>query len=287
MQSCHPLVGVARWINARELYIDVDLLGATDPAPSGGEWTRLDRMPDRVPELIALLLERSCAGYTTSAAAFLASDAARQVLAFACVAAYLTGRAPDLAPQRTWVRHDPETGRLDRLALRQGAVAVVDGDPMARRPGAVCVSDEDALDAWFMGAAVAALEPVIDAVRAHTRYGTRAQWSMVADAPHAALIGASYEIGADQRTAWERARRMVEWINADRARVTPKQRPFPLVLAGQPEHRPERMFMVRGGCCFYYRFGGAKCAICPLSSDERRESVLREHFEPTTAPTTS
>nr|WP_221308723.1 hypothetical protein [Nocardiopsis mwathae] len=279
------MVGVARWTSTRELYIDIDLLGAADPAPGGSAWTRLDRVPDRVPELITLLLEGSCAGHTTSAAAFLAADAGRQVLAFACVAAYLTGRAPDLAPDRTWVRHDPATGRLDRLALRQGAVAVLDGDPMGRRPGARCVADEDALDAWFVGRAVAALEPVVEAVRSHTRFGARPQWSAVADAPHAALIAASYEVGADQSAAWERARRMVEWINADRVRVAPKQRPFPLALRGLPEGRSERMFMVRGGCCFYYRFGDRKCAACPLSGDEEREGVLREAFESAALPT--
>lgn len=280
MQTCHPLAGVVHWINERGISINADLLSASGPEPSGSEWTRLDRMPERIPESIATLVERSCQGHRTAAAAFLAADIGRQVAAFAAVTAYLTGRAPELSAERTWVRHH-ESGRLDRMALRQGTVGLSAGDPMANRPGAVRVGADDELDQWFMGAVVDVVEPVFAAVREHTRFGPRPQWNMVADALHAALLQASDEIGADQNTAWDRARRMVQLINRDRPRVTPKQRPFPLAMAGRPEHRKERMFMVRGGCCFYYRFGDSACAACPLTADDERARVLREHYEAT------
>lgn len=278
MPSRHPLAGVARWVNERDLYLAVDLVGVRDAEPSGPEWTRLDRLPERVPELIATLMEHSCQGHRISAAAFLAGDVGRQVLAFAASAAYLTGTAPDLSAHLLWVRHGA-SGRMEGLALRQGTTAVLAEDPAAHRPGAVRVEDEAELDLWLVRRAVDTLAPVIDAVRAHTRFGARPQWSMVADALHAALLAAAEEAGSDQTAAWDRARRMVECINHDRPRVAPRQLPFPLTLAGRPDDRPERVFMVRGGCCFYYRYGPAKCSTCPLSTDTERERVLRDYYE--------
>ncbi|WP_258862686.1 hypothetical protein [Marinitenerispora sediminis] len=204
MQSCHPLAGVARWVNERGLALDIRLLGAADPEPRTAEWVRLDRLPERVPALLADLTVRTCAGHRTSAAAILASDAARQVAGFAAVAAYLVGRVPDLAAVRLWVRV-AESGRPAALALRQGDVAMLAGDPMARRPGAVPLPDDDALDGWLAAAAVRTLEPVFQAIRAESRFGLRPQWSMLADALFRALPAAADEVGADQSAAWQRA----------------------------------------------------------------------------------
>ncbi|MDT0301582.1 hypothetical protein [Streptomonospora wellingtoniae] len=279
MPGSHPLSGVVDWVNERDLYFKTDLLGARDPEPRGAEWVRLDRVPEHIPELLDRLTEATCQGHRISASAFLAADLGRQVLTLAAMSAYLTGRAPRLEAHLVWVRR-MEGGRLDRVALRRSDAAVLPGDPMAGRPDTVTVESEDELDRWFVGSAAAALEPAVHAVRATTRFGLRPQWSMVADALHSALLLASEEVGADQTAAWERARRMVQCLNLDRSRVAPRQRPFPLALAGRPQHRPERMFMVAGGCCFYYRFSGQRCSTCPLSTDEERESLLRGHFEP-------
>ncbi|WP_067963670.1 (2Fe-2S)-binding protein [Nocardiopsis trehalosi] len=278
MQTCHPLAGVVRWINERELYLTIDLLGPRDPEPEGDDWVRLDRLPDRVPELIDRLSAGVCQGHRTSAAAFLAGDLGLQVFGTASGIAYLTGRAPDLAAHLVWVRVH-ESGRLDRLAIRQGTAAVLTGDPMARRPGVVVLPTERDLDLWLARSAAATLDPVTEAVRAHTRFGTRPQWSMMADGPHAVVLAAADEVGFDQSEAWERARRIVELVNHDRPRVVPKQRPFPLALSGRPVHRPERVFLVRGGCCFYYKVGAQKCASCPIATDTDRETQLRTHYE--------
>ncbi|MFC3519041.1 hypothetical protein ACFPZ0_09090 [Streptomonospora nanhaiensis] len=274
----HPLTGIVEWVNERDLYYKTDLLAPGAPAPAGPEWIRLDRLPDRVPDLIDTLTEHSCQGHRTASSAFLAADMGRQVMTLAAMAAYLTGRAPLLAAHLLWVRRT-ETGRLDRLTLRLSDAAVLPGDPLADAPGVRVLDSEADLDRWFVSSAADALEPAIEAVRATTRFGLRPQWSMVADALHEALLLASEEVGADQAAAWERARRMVACLNHDRDRVAPRQRPFPLALAGRPRHRPERMFLVSGGCCFYYRFGDAKCASCPLSTDDERERLLRGHYE--------
>ncbi|QBI52721.1 hypothetical protein [Streptomonospora litoralis] len=278
MPGSHPLAEVVDWVNERDLYFKTDLLAARDPEPRGAEWLRLDRVPDRVPDLIDGLAARACQGHRIAASAFLAADLGRQALTFAAMSAYLIGRAPRLDAHLLWVRLT-ESGRLDRMALRQSDTAVLPGDAAADRPGVVTPASERELDAWFVGAAAAALEPAVHAVRATTRFGLRPQWSMVADALHSALLLASHEVGADQAAAWERARHMVTCLNGDRSRVAPRQRPFPLALAGRPAHRPERMFMVAGGCCFYYRFSGQKCATCPLSGDDERESKLRDYYE--------
>ncbi|GAA4893363.1 hypothetical protein [Streptomonospora salina] len=278
MPGSHPLAGVVDWVNERDLYFKTDLLDAAAPEPAGAEWLRLDRVPRRVPELLDRLSDGACQGHRIAASAFLAADLGRQVFTLAAMSAYLTGRAPRLDARLLWVRRT-ESGRLDRLALRQADTAVLAGDPAAGGPDAVAVESEHGLDRWFVGTAAAALDPVVHAVRATTRFGWRPQWSMVADAVHGALLLASNEVGADQTAAWERARRMVACLNLDRARVAPRQRPFPLALAGRPAHSPERMFMVAGGCCFYYRFSGQKCATCPLSCDQERERLLRGHYE--------
>ncbi|NYE49369.1 hypothetical protein HDA32_004489 [Spinactinospora alkalitolerans] len=273
MPTCHPLAGVVQWVNERDLHVKVDLLGAGDSDPFGPEWVRGDRIAERVPELLAGLEEGTCRGHRTSAAAIFAADLGRQLVAFAAGTAYLTGRAPQMAARRLWVRAG-EGGRLDRLALRRPDVAVLPGDPMAHRPGVTVVADENELDRWFMSSVVAALEPVVAAVRAVIRYGTRQQWSMVADGVHWALLLAAGEVGHDQRAAWLRAARMAELINSDAPRMIARQRPFPLVLPDRLPERAERVFLVRGGCCFYYRYGGVKCASCPLETDEQRERLL-------------
>ncbi|RCV52283.1 hypothetical protein [Marinitenerispora sediminis] len=278
MQSCHPLAGVARWVNERGLALDIRLLGAADPEPRTAEWVRLDRLPERVPALLADLTVRTCAGHRTSAAAILASDAARQVAGFAAVAAYLVGRVPDLAAVRLWVRV-AESGRPAALALRQGDVAMLAGDPMARRPGAVPLPDDDALDGWLAAAAVRTLEPVFQAIRAESRFGLRPQWSMLADALFRALPAAADEVGADQSAAWQRAGRMAARLNDDAPRVRPRQRPFPIRLPGRPASRPERLVLVRGGCCFRYRYK-EPCKGCPLISDEQRERRLLARYAP-------
>ncbi|WP_017556777.1 hypothetical protein [Nocardiopsis baichengensis] len=282
MKSCHPLAGVVRWINERTLYFSVRLVAPGAPGPDGEGWIRADRLPEQVPGLIDLLMRRSCEGHRTAAAAFLATDVGRQVLCFASASAYLTGRAPELAAERLWVRPD-ENGRVVEAAVRQGTVGVLPGDPMARRPGVVGLPGDRALDEWFTAGAAAVLDPVVDAVRAATRFGARAQWGVIADAPHAALLAAAEEVGADQAAAWDRAARIVDLLNRDRDRVAPRQRPFTVALAGRPAHRPERTFLVKGGCCFYYRFGDSTCAGCPLKGDDERERLLRERFEPESA----
>ncbi|MUL39930.1 hypothetical protein FZ103_01840 [Streptomonospora sp. PA3] len=278
MPDSHPLAGVVDWVNERDLYFKTDLLSARDPEPREPEWLRLDRVPARVPELLERMTEGSCQGHRIAASAFLAADLGRHVLTLAAMSAYLTGRAPRLDAGLLWVRRT-ESGRLDRLALRQAETAVLAGDPMAERADVVELDSDRELDRWFVGAAAAALQPAVEAVRATTRFGLRPQWSMAADALHSALLMASHEVGADQEAAWRRARQMVECLNLDRPRVAPRQRPFPLALAGRPAHRPERMFMVAGGCCFYFRFSGQKCATCPLTGDEERERLLRGHYE--------
>ncbi|GAB3210554.1 IucA/IucC family C-terminal-domain containing protein [Marinactinospora thermotolerans] len=275
MHSCHPLAGVVRWINEHELYLQVGLLGAEEEAPAGPGWVRLDELPARVPDLLDLLTEVSCGGNRTSASAFLAADLGHQLVSFAAGTVYLTARAPLPSADRLWVRVH-ESGRLYQVALQRPDVAVLPGDPMARRPGVEVVEDEDALDLRFMSAIVAVLEPVVEAVRAHTRYGTRQQWGMIADAAYQALLTLSAEIGRDQREGWERAARMVGHLNAGTPRAITRQRPFPLRLA---EKDTDRLFLVRGGCCFYYRYGDAKCATCPLEADDQRERVLRTQYE--------
>src|SRR5690606_1270272 len=244
MKSCHPRAGVVRWVNGRDLAIGVRLVAPAAPGPEGDGWIRADRLPERVPDLIALLAERSCSGHRTAAAALLAIDVGRQVLCFASVSAYLTRRAPQLAAGRFWVRHD-ENGRVVEAAFRQGAAAVLAGDPMSARPGVLPVRGDRELDEWFVAGAVAVLEPVVEAVRAHTRFGARAQWDRISDAPFEALLRGAEEVGADQAGAWRRAHRIASCLNRDRKRVELRQRPFPLALAGRPGHRPERTFLVR------------------------------------------
>lgn len=282
MKSCHPLAGVVRWVNERTLYFRVRLVAPSASGPDGEVWIRGDRLPEHVPGLIDLLMRRSCEGHRTAAASFLATDVGRQVLCFASASAYLTGRAPEPAAERLWVRPDGN-GRIVEAAFRQGTVGVLPGDPMGRRPGVVELPGDRALDEWVMAGAASVLDPVVDAVRAATRFGARAQWGVIADAPHSALLAAAEEVGADQAAAWDRAARMVRLLNRDRDRVAPRQRPFTVALSGRPAHRPERTFLVKGGCCFYYRFGDSTCVGCPLKGDDERESLLRERFEPESA----
>lgn len=289
MPGSHPLAGVVDWINERDLYFKTDLLAAHDPEPQGAQWLRMDRVPGHVPALLDRMSEQACQGYRISASAFLAGDLGRQVLTFAAMSAYLTGRVPHLAAHLVWVRVT-ESGRLDRMALRQDTTAVLDGDPAAGTagdPGVVTAASDRDLDRWFVGTAAQTLDPAVHAIRATTRFGLRPQWSLVADAVHQALLLVSNEVGADQAAAWQRASSMVECLNGDRSRVAPRQRPFPLALAGRPAHRPERMFMVAGGCCFYYRFSGLKCATCPLTSDDERERLLRSHYDAQARPGTA
>ncbi|MFD0803712.1 hypothetical protein ACFQZU_20665, partial [Streptomonospora algeriensis] len=130
MPGNHPLAGVVDWVNGRDLYFKTDLLSARDPEPGGAEWLRLDRVPQRVPELLDRMAENACQGHRIAASAFLAADLGRHVLTLAAMSAYLTGRAPRLDAHLLWVRCT-ESGRLDRLALGLGDTALLPGDPVA------------------------------------------------------------------------------------------------------------------------------------------------------------
>jgi hypothetical protein len=165
-------------------------------------------------------------------------------------------------------------GETEQVAVRDASVLVLPDDPAAGHPDAEVLPDLPALLDRVAADAVATLRPLLDAVRAATRYGLVPLWNSAADAVRGAAHYAPLYAGADRERAHAVGAALVEALAAHGARLRDR--------GGQEvvEWRTEVYRLpVRAACCLYYktspevgRASDAYCMTCPfLCSPDRKE----------------
>lgn len=115
-------------------------------------------------------------------------------------------------------------------------------------------------------AAVATLAPLLDAVRAATRYGLVPLWNGAADAVLGAAGYVLIYAGADRQAARVLGLALVDTLVAHGARVRGHAVQEPVAWRGQTV-----AVLVRRACCLYYKSGppvdepsDAYCMTCPF-----------------------
>ena len=239
---------------------------------SGPGWVRLDALP--VARWCAEARERSNPRRLASVAAAAVGGAlAHAVLARVTAALAVNGRAWDLGADALTVHRAPE-GHLDRVAVRPPAW-VVAGDPAAPSPAAPSPAalvrvfpDEAALHDAVAAAAVATLAPLLDEVRAATRFGLVPLWNAAGDAVRLTAAMAPRYAGRTPRPGLATA--LLDALVAHGAPIRGRGTDQP--VPGRAEQVP-----VRAACCLAYRTdppvadpADALCTTCPLLDPPER-----------------
>jgi len=249
---------------------------------SGPGWVRLDAAP--VARWCAEARETGNPRRLASVAAAAVGGAlAHAVLARVTAALAVDGRAWDLGADALTVHRAPE-GHLDRVAVRPPAW-VVAGDPAAPSPAAPSPAapspaavapdalvrvfpDEAALHDAVAAAAVATLAPLLDEVRAATRFGLVPLWNAAGDAVRLTAAMAPRYAGRTPRPGLATA--LLDALVAHGAPIRGRGTDQP--LPGRAEQVP-----VRAACCLAYRTdppvadpADALCTTCPLLDPPER-----------------
>jgi hypothetical protein len=242
------------------------------PAEPG--WSSLADVVPRVGAWCAQAREQDNPARLASVAATTVGGAlVHAVLGRVTAALVLDRRAWDVRPGHLSLH--PDTGRL---AVRDASLLVLPDDPAAGHPDAEVLPDLPALLRRVAADAVATLRPLLDAVRAATRYGLVPLWNSAADAVRGAAHYAPLYAGADRERARAVGAALVAELGAALAAQGARLRD-----RGGHEHvqwgTETYALPVRAACCLYYktepeveRPSDAYCLTCPfLCSPDRRE----------------
>jgi hypothetical protein len=179
--------------------------------------------------------------------------------------------------RRAW---DVRAGHLavhpgtERVAVRDASVLVLPDDPAAGHPDAEVLPDLPALLDRVAADAVVTLRPLLDAVRAATRYGLVPLWNSAADAVRCAAHYAPIYAGVERDGARAVGAALVDALAAHGARLRDRGGQE-LVAWGTETYTVP----VRAACCLSYKTGpeverpsDAYCMTCPfLAAPDRRE----------------
>ena len=252
---------------------------------SGPGWVRLDVVP--VAPWCAEARQRGNPRRLASVAAAAVGGAlAHAVLARVTAALALDGRAWDLAGDALTVHRAPE-GHLDRVAVRPPVWVVADDPAAPAAPQAPAAPSPDASSPDGVGpdgvgpdalvrvfpdeaalldavatAAVGTLAPLLDEVRAATRFGLVPLWNAAGDAVRLTAAMAPRYAGRPARPGLATA--LLDALVAHGAPIRGRGTDQP--LPGRAEQVP-----VRAACCLAYRTdppvarpSDALCTTCPL-----------------------
>jgi hypothetical protein len=228
-----------------------------DAAPDVAGWCAVAREQDN-PARLASVAATAVGGTLTHA-----------VLGTVTAALVLDRRAWDVRAAHLAVQ--PDTGRI---AVRDASLLVLPDDPAAGGPGVEVVPDLVALVDRVAAAAVATLGPLLDAVRAATRYGLVPLWNGAADAVRGAATYVPLYAGADRERASSLGRVLVDALTAHGARIRHRGG-----CESVPWGTDTYAVPVRAACCLYYKTepqveqpSDAYCMTCPfLCSPDRRK----------------
>jgi hypothetical protein len=243
------------------------------PAEPG--WRSLaDAVPD-VAEWCAQARERDNPNRLASVAATAVGGAlVHAVLGRVTAALVLERRAWDVHAARLAVYPDSDGYPAGRVAVSDESLLVLPDDPAAGHADVEVLPDLPALLDRVAAAAVATLRPLLDAVRAATRYGLVPLWNSAADAVRGAATYAPLYAGAEREPARALAAALVDALAAHGARIRDRGGQEPVEWGAETYAVP-----VRAACCLYYktepeveRPSDAYCMTCPfLPSPDRRE----------------
>ncbi|OLS98037.1 hypothetical protein BJF90_41720 [Pseudonocardia sp. CNS-004] len=181
---------VERLRGLRPAYPDVYAPRIGVPAEPG--WRSFADLEPHVGQLCAQAREEDNPGRLASvAAAAVGGTLSHAVLGRVTAALVLERRAWTVAAGHLAVHGDD-----DQVALRDTSVLVLPDDPAAGHPDAEVVPDLPTLLDRVAADAVATLRPLLDAVRAATRYGLVPLWNGAADAVRGAAHYAPLYAGA-------------------------------------------------------------------------------------------
>jgi hypothetical protein len=180
------------------------------------------------------------------------------------VALAITGQVYDAGPDSLMVRLDG-SGLVERIGVRNPALAVLATDPLVRQPGVTVTAHADsaALAVRAADRAWATLDPLIDELHEVTRYGRLPMWNLVADAVLGPATTAPGLAGLDQRAGRAIGTAVLDALVRRGAPIHRRG-----TLREGPQHRsgPDELVPVRGSCCLYFRVSQEKCDSCPLLS---------------------
>jgi hypothetical protein len=238
--------------------------------PDEPGWTPLAEAAPHVAGWCARARERdNPAGLDSVAASTVGGALTHAVLGRVTAALVLDRRAWDVRAAHLAVH--PDDGRL---AVCDATLLVLPDDPAAGRPDVQVLPDLPAMLQRVAADAVATLRPLLDAVRAATRYGLVPLWNSAADAVRGTAHYVPLYARVDRDGAREIGSALVEALAAEGA-----------LLRGRGGHEhlewgtETYAVPVRAACCLYYktapdveRASDAYCMTCPfLCSPERKE----------------
>jgi hypothetical protein len=259
---------VERLRGLRPAYPDVYAPRIGVPAEPG--WRSFADLEQHVAQLCAQAREEDNPGRLASvAAAAVGGTLSHAVLGRVTAALVLERRAWTVAAGHLAVHGDD-----DQVALRDASVLVLPDDPAAGHPDAEVVPDLPTLLDRVAADAVATLRPLLDAVRAATRYGLVPLWNGAADAVRGAAHYAPLYAGADRERAHAVGAALVDALAAHGARLRGRGGRQVVAWGAETYRVP-----VRAACCLYYRTdpeverpSDAHCMTCPfLCSSDRRQ----------------
>jgi hypothetical protein len=264
---------VERLRGLRPDYPDAYAVRIGVPAEPG--WRSLaDAVPD-VAEWCAQARDRDNPARLASVAATAVGGAlVHGVLGTVTAALVLERRAWGLHAGHLAVHPAPDGSPADRVAVRDASLLVLPDDPAAGHPDAEVLPDLPALLDRVAEAAVATLRPLLDAVRAATRYGLVPLWNSAADAVRGAATYAPLYAGIEREPARAVGAALVYALAAHGARIRDRGGQELLQRGTETYTVP-----VRAACCLYYktepeveRPSDAYCMTCPfLAAPDRRE----------------
>jgi len=238
------------------------------PAEPG--WTSLADLPPHVAEWCERARQQdNPAGLASVAATAVGGTLVHAVLGRVTAALVLERRAWHVGAHSLAVHRETEL-----LAVRDPTLLVLPGDPAAGHPGAEVLPDLPTLLHRVAADAVTTLRPLLEAVRAATRYGLVPLWNSAADAVRGAAHYAPLYAGADRDGARAVGAALVEALAAQGARLRARDGHERLRWGTETYTVP-----VRAACCLYYktepeveRPSDAYCMTCPfLCTPDRRE----------------
>lgn len=195
---------------------------------------------------------------------------------------YLTGRAPLLTPDTLRLPWDTVRARFGTPIVVDARTVVLADDPASEHPDTVVAFNEDEQLRLTAQALFATLEPLVEALHAHSRAGKRTLWGWVLDTLHFYMLNPARYLGRDAEEAWGLATRLGDALIAAGAITRKRPRLFPFA----PKH-PRGTWAVRGTCCFDYKGDPEHgyCTTCPLKCDSERQEDLSEWLrDPALAP---
>lgn len=245
--------------------------GAHIGAPEGDGWHRFSDVAtdQRLAGWVDDLAARHD-GRRDVAGSYLGGWLAGAAIVVPTAALVLERRLPDPAGD-LWVhRHDE--GWFDLVAFEEARVYVTSADPAASHPDAVVVDGAEQTRLLALGL-VDRLTPVLDAVRASTRFGRSGLWGGVADELASAALWAARSGRTDAGDAWRLAEAASDTIAQGRRWLRARPRLFPITTADGAS-----AFSVKGTCCLYYKTqpqppdpcGDSYCNTCPFRDDDSR-----------------